>query len=731
MYIKPQTKFKLIKGVPFDRSNAHVILFPDVATQTQYFLSKVTKSFDDFTYVKEERKVRVPVSADTIYDCDYCMFMNEGYGSKWFYGFVRDIEHKNNGVSYVDIEVDEFQTWLFDMEIGKCFVEREHVADDTKGLHTVPEGLETGPYICQHEKEKIESLGTAVYFVTDRGVLEGHRENNIYTACLISGHKAGTEGIMNDLLIAFEDTPERVPLLISMPDSCIPSTGGWVKSYTETFKVDPPADINGYVPHNNKLFTYPYCMLMIDNYAGSSNVLRFELAGVDVDNEGGIEPVAEDVTPVDDIVTTAIEDPVETSGNFYLSLSQRQNNAQIIYNGLIARGWSELAIFATLGNMDKESRLNPGIWQSLDEGNLEGGYGLTQWTPASKYIDWCTENNYDKATIETALTRLDLEFSGQFGQWIPTSDYPMSAQDYKVATTADANLYGLTAAFMRNYERPASTSSLSERYELATYWQNFLQGGTVVTPDEPYVPDVTETGYAPIALNYVALPNPKPVISTYPVNYKGSAVAIDEGISFDNFAQCPWVNDSFKQWLNFNGVNLAMQTIGGIGMGAIGSIGAGNHYDKAGNIKWVNQGARLASKAGVALSAVTSVYDAVKQVEYQQLHSKHLNGGIGGSALNAGIGRVGMRYRTMTIKQEFAKIIDEFFDRYGYRVNRYKVPELYSRNGYNFVKCAEAHVNGNIPNSAKERVEELLIAGVTFWHTTDVMNYAIDNSIVE
>ena len=41
----------------------------------------------------------------------------------------------------ITIETDVFQTWQFNINYKKMFVEREHVNDDTVGLHTVPENV--------------------------------------------------------------------------------------------------------------------------------------------------------------------------------------------------------------------------------------------------------------------------------------------------------------------------------------------------------------------------------------------------------------------------------------------------------------------------------------------------------------------------------------------------------------------------------------------------------------
>lgn len=67
-----------------------------------------------------------------------------------------------------------------------------------------------------------------------------------------------------------------------------------------------------------------------------------------------------------------------TIGNMYLTESQMQGNALEVHRYFRERGWSLSAIAGTLGNMEKESNINPGLWQSLQEGNYSGGFGLVQ-----------------------------------------------------------------------------------------------------------------------------------------------------------------------------------------------------------------------------------------------------------------------------------------------------------------------------------------------------------------
>lgn len=64
------------------------------------------------------------------------------------------------------------------------------------------------------------------------------------------------------------------------------------------------------------------------------------------------------------------------SNNKYLTQGEMESNAKEIYTYLSDKGWTINAISGLLGNMQRESTINPGLWQSLKEGNYSGGYGL-------------------------------------------------------------------------------------------------------------------------------------------------------------------------------------------------------------------------------------------------------------------------------------------------------------------------------------------------------------------
>ena len=98
--------------------------------------------------------MRFPAHIDSLLEYTYVMYRNTAYGNKWFYAFITDMQYINDNMTAITIKTDSWQTWGFDVTLKKSFVEREHVADDTFGIHTVPEGVDTGEYVCNGNPTK-------------------------------------------------------------------------------------------------------------------------------------------------------------------------------------------------------------------------------------------------------------------------------------------------------------------------------------------------------------------------------------------------------------------------------------------------------------------------------------------------------------------------------------------------------------------------------------------------
>lgn len=170
-------------------------------------------------------------------------------------------------------------------------------------------------------------------------------------------------------------------------------------------------------------------------------------------------------------------------GNRYLSTGEMQNNAQIIFNTLLLKGWTKNAIAGMLGNMQKESTINPGIWQNFNP-NPSLGWGLVQWTPSTNFTDWAAANGYANDDGDAQLIWIDT-VTASVGQWIPTTQYPETFGEFKVSTQTPEYL---ADCFLKNFERSREIYQ-PDRQRYARYWFDWWEGSPVPPPNPNPEPD--------------------------------------------------------------------------------------------------------------------------------------------------------------------------------------------------------------------------------------------------
>ena len=201
-------------------------------------------------------------------------------------------------------------------------------------------------------------------------------------------------------------------------------------------------------------------------------------------------------------------------------------------------------------------------------------------------------------------------------------------------------------------------------------------------------------------------------IKAYPTNYKGQTSYYNAGIMGPKLPVCSWNSDSYTNWLTQNSMNIAMQNISNIGKLAMlpaGGIGA--------------------AMAGLSL------FESVTQVESERYQASLMpdqaRGNTNGSDINYGFEKCGFQIIPMSIKAEYARIIDDYFSMYGYKTNRVKVPNVTGRTNWNFVKTIGCYIAGDIPQEDMAKIKEMFDAGVTFWHNPiTFMDYSQTNAIV-
>lgn len=127
MAIQPQTDLRLLK-VPLTLDNKNQLTFSTLNAQTSYFLGLPHLEINNISYQRKDSIIRYPAHIDTIIQYNYCMYKNENYTNKWFYGFIIGMRYINDGMTEILIQTDVYQTWQFDITFKESFVEREMIA---------------------------------------------------------------------------------------------------------------------------------------------------------------------------------------------------------------------------------------------------------------------------------------------------------------------------------------------------------------------------------------------------------------------------------------------------------------------------------------------------------------------------------------------------------------------------------------------------------------------------
>lgn len=295
MYIEPRTNIRLLQDVPLDKSFDHTIYFADATAQANYFISKQKYNLTNYSYQRVRRGwARVGINAENLYNCNYMMFQNSSFGSKWFYAFIKSVEYINNEVSEIEFELDPMQTWFFNYEREMCFVERNHTATDNIGEHIEPEPVDTGEYVYNADYHKLVDFTdlcviVAIVDVANGNGADGRVYDRAYSGATYYIYTASDIAGLNTLLNNYVQRPDAVVAMYMCPRKMVLADGKGIPQdhklannhsaphyIIQESPITTLDTLDGYKPKNNKMYTYPYNYYHIDDGQGSEIALRYE-----------------------------------------------------------------------------------------------------------------------------------------------------------------------------------------------------------------------------------------------------------------------------------------------------------------------------------------------------------------------------------------------------------------------------------------------------------------------
>ena len=206
-------------------------------------------------------------------------------------------------------------------------------------------------------------------------------------------------------------------------------------------------------------------------------------------------------------------------------------------------------------------------------------------------------------------------------------------------------------------------------------------------------------------------------LKLYPVDYKGTSYfnnydnKFDYGITAGKYPTISWNSDSYTNWLTQNAVNIGLGMAGST-LSALAQIGTGNVI-------------------GAGATMLGSVTGAVSQVYEASFIPNQAKGNTNVGDLNFTAHKNRFTFIPLSIKPEVASVIDDYFDMFGYKTNRLKVPNVAHRANWWYTKTINVNIIGNVPNNYMNKIKQAYDSGITFWRTpANFLDYSVSNGIV-
>lgn len=208
-------------------------------------------------------------------------------------------------------------------------------------------------------------------------------------------------------------------------------------------------------------------------------------------------------------------------------------------------------------------------------------------------------------------------------------------------------------------------------------------------------------------------------IRAVPQNYNGSSDAWDDAITAGKFPALAWPNDIYTNWLTQNGVNLF----------GITTLDAKTSGILQGGLQ--GAGGALTGDYGMVGSGLNQVWNTMQESYRMDMIPTGVKGSLNTGDVLTSTGANRIHCYRVTIKQEYARIIDNFFSMFGYKVNDVKAPNITGRTNWNYVKTVNCNIEGEIPQEDVQKLKNIFNNGVTFWHNPSTfLDYSQNNTIV-
>lgn len=93
------------------------------------------------------------------------------------------------------------------------------------------------------------------------------------------------------------------------------------------------------------------------------------------------------------------------------------------------------------------------------------------------------------------------------------------------------------------------------------------------------------------------------------------------------------------------------------------------------------------------------------------------------------INKYGFQFIFMRYPYEYIKIIDNYFDKFGYAINDFKAVNYNNRSNFDYIETSQIIVDGDVPEDDMNVIKNIFNSGVRIWHNpTNFLNFNVANN---
>jgi hypothetical protein len=299
------SKILLVKNIHLDKEYTNVLSYSE-SQMLELCSSNLVAQADNYSFIRSTGSIMSGFTYEQCLQANYIAFQNPDYSNKWFFAWIDDVIYKGDKNTEIRFTVDAWSTWFDKWQKKVCYINRQHVLDDTVGLHTVNENLDVGQLICDNTNI-VNELGSEsfYYFVIASnynpsnetryagvGMYADYPQGSMWFAWLINRENYGdsineiSEWLFN---ITKQQHADDIQAMFALPYQAFNLTGdidvsthlvingkGKKLNALITKSKSVFRTFNDYSPRNNKLYVYPYSFARITNNLGSYNDYKIE-----------------------------------------------------------------------------------------------------------------------------------------------------------------------------------------------------------------------------------------------------------------------------------------------------------------------------------------------------------------------------------------------------------------------------------------------------------------------